>query len=154
MLSLQQHYSSQRAVSQYKVTLYVHKKRSCFDVSGWTSAVTAMKMFQDLFCICDDWRNGVKCLQCVAQKEYLFLACHHGHLHQPYPSHGEHMVKRWNTVNAFEANMQRLKHFLPELVIMLSSELLLEIRMKQNLLVAALCSAINQTNARVLSRKK
>ena len=48
----------------------------------------------------------------------------------------------------FEANMQRLKNFLPELVvIMLSSELLLENRMKQRLLVAALCSAINQTNA-------
>ena len=72
--------------------MYVHKKRSCFDVSGSTSAVAAMKMLQDLFCICDDCKNGVKCLQCVAQKEYLFLACHHGHLHEPYPSHGEHMV--------------------------------------------------------------
>ena len=58
-------------------------------------------------------------------------------------------------MQVFEANMQRLKHFLPELVvILLSSELLLENRMKQRLLVAALCSAINQTNACVLSRKK
>ena len=54
----------------------------------------------------------------------------------------------------FEAKMQRLKHFLPELVvIMLSSELLLENRVEQPLLVAALCSAINQTNALVLTRK-
>jgi len=57
-------------------------------------------------------------------------------------------------VQVFEANMQRLKHFLPELVvIMLSSELLLENRMKQRLFVTALCSAINQTNALVLTRK-
>jgi len=96
----------------------------------------------------------VKCLQYVTQKECVFLACHHGHLHQPYPSHGEHIVERRKTVHVFEANMQRLKHFLLELVvIMLSGELLLENRMKQRLLVAALCSAIIQTNARVLSRK-
>jgi len=57
-------------------------------------------------------------------------------------------------VLVFEANMQRLKHFLPELVvIMLSGELLLDNRMKQRLLVAALCLAINQINAIVLSRK-
>jgi len=63
------------------------------------------------------------------------------------------MVERRKTVYVFEANMLRLKHFLRELVvIMLSSELLLENRMKQRLLVAALCSAISQTNARVLSR--
>jgi len=59
--------------------LYVHKKRSRFDVSESTSAVTALKMFQDLFCICDNCKNGVKCLQNVALKEYLFLACHHEH---------------------------------------------------------------------------
>jgi len=58
------------------------------------------------------------------------------------------MMGSRKTVQVFEANMQRLKQFLPELVvIMLSSELLLENRMKQRLLVAALCSAINQTNA-------
>jgi len=38
-----------------------------------------MKMFQDLFCICDNCKNGVKCLQNVALKEYLFLACRFGH---------------------------------------------------------------------------
>ena len=96
----------------------------------------------------------MKCLQYVTQKECVFLACHHGHLHQPYPSHGEHIVERRKTVHVFEANMQRLKHFLLELVvIMLSSELLLENRMKQRLLVAALYLAINQINACVLSRK-
>jgi len=64
------------------------------------------------------------------------------------------MIERQKTVQVIEANMQRLKHFLPELVvIMLSSELLLENRMKQRLLVTALCSAINQTNAIVRSRK-
>ena len=63
------------------------------------------------------------------------------------------MVESRKTVHVFEANMQRLKHFLPELVIMLSSELLLENRLKQRLLVAALCSVINQTNAIVLTRK-
>jgi len=64
------------------------------------------------------------------------------------------MIERQKTVHVFEANMQRLKDFLPELVVMmLSSEVLLKNRMKQRLLVTALCSAINQTNAIVLSRK-
>jgi len=36
-----------------------------------------MKLFQ-LFCICDDCKSSVKCLQCVALKEHFFLACHHG----------------------------------------------------------------------------
>jgi len=64
------------------------------------------------------------------------------------------MVERQKTVHVFEANMQRLRHFLHEVVvIMLSSELLLENRVKQRLLIAALCSAINQTNPIVLSRK-
>ena len=91
ILSLQQHYSSQRAVSQYKVTLYVHKKRSCFDVSGSTSAVTAMKMFQDLFCICDDCRKGVKCLRLRKKKFWvgsgppLALPLHPRHSAKPKP---------------------------------------------------------------------
>jgi len=70
---LQQHYSSQKAVPQHNVSLYVHKKRLCFNVSQSTSAVTAMKMFQELFCICDNCKNGVRCLLYVALKEYLFL---------------------------------------------------------------------------------
>jgi len=58
-------------------------------------------------------------------------------------------------VQVFEANTQRLKHYLPEFVVlMMSSELLLENRMKQRLLVAALCSAINQINSIVLTRKE
>jgi len=51
------------------------------------------------------------------------------------------MVESRKTVQVFEANMQRVKNFLPELVaIMLSIELMLENRMKQRLLVAAFSS--------------
>ena len=60
------------------IDLSCHKKRSCFDVSDSISAVTAMKMLQDLFCICDNCKNGVRSMQYVALKEYLFIACHQG----------------------------------------------------------------------------